>query len=104
MLVLRRKLDEAIVINQMITVRVLAVEGTCVKLGILAPPEVAVVREELLTADRQHAHLRIKQAALRRETDPQLQSRLKVAIGRLHQSVHQLPTLTRVKAQPIPAQ
>ena len=48
MLVLRRKNGEAIVLNQVITIRVLAVEGDRVKLGIDAPPDVIVVREELL--------------------------------------------------------
>jgi len=48
MLVLRRKAGEAIVLNQVITIRVLGVEGDRVKLGIDAPPDVIVVREELL--------------------------------------------------------
>lgn len=49
MLVLRRKAGEAIVLNQVIVIRVLNVEGDRVKLGIDAPPDVIVVREELLT-------------------------------------------------------
>ncbi len=48
MLVLRRKAGEAIVLNQVIVIRVLNVEGDRVKLGIDAPPDVIVVREELL--------------------------------------------------------
>ncbi|MGH2487823.1 MAG: carbon storage regulator, partial [Ktedonobacterales bacterium] len=40
MLVLRRKAGEAIVLNGVITIHVLAVEGERVKLGISAPPEV----------------------------------------------------------------
>ena len=48
MLVLRRKAGEAIVLNQVIKIRVLGVEGDRVKLGIDAPPDVIVVREELL--------------------------------------------------------
>jgi carbon storage regulator len=48
MLVLRRKSGEAIVLNQVIKIRVLGVEGDRVKLGIDAPPDVIVVREELL--------------------------------------------------------
>ncbi len=48
MLVLRRKASEAIVLNQVIVIRVLGVEGDRVKLGIDAPPDVIVVREELL--------------------------------------------------------
>ncbi len=48
MLVLRRKAGEAIVLNGTITIHVLAVEGERVKLGINAPPEVVIVRSELL--------------------------------------------------------
>jgi len=50
MLVLRRKVGEAIVLNGVITVYVLAVEGERVKLGINAPPDVVIVRQELLDA------------------------------------------------------
>jgi carbon storage regulator len=50
MLVLRRKVGEAIVLNGVITVYVLAVEGERVKLGINAPPDVVIVRQELLEA------------------------------------------------------
>src|SRR5258707_15796679 len=48
MLVLRRKAGEAIVLNGVITIHVLAVEGERVKLGISAPPEVGIVCSELL--------------------------------------------------------
>lgn len=48
MLVLRRKAGEAIVLDGAITIYVLAVEGERVKLGISAPPEVVIVRSELL--------------------------------------------------------
>lgn len=53
MLVLRRKAGEAIVLNGTITIHVLAVEGERVKLGISAPPEVVIVRSELLEAQEQ---------------------------------------------------
>jgi carbon storage regulator len=48
MLVLRRKAGEAIILNGSITIHVLAVEGVRVMLGISAPPEVVIVRSELL--------------------------------------------------------
>ena len=48
MLVLRRKAGAAIVLNGTITIHVLAVEGERVKLGINAPPDVVIVRSELL--------------------------------------------------------
>lgn len=50
MLVLTRKIDEGIVIGGNITVKVLAVEGNRVKLGITAGKEVSIIREEILEA------------------------------------------------------
>jgi carbon storage regulator len=50
MLVLRRKVGESIVIAGVINISVLAVEGERVKIGISAPPDVTIVREELLRA------------------------------------------------------
>jgi carbon storage regulator len=47
MLVLSRKREEAIVIGNGITVTVLAVDGDRVKLGVVAPSEVPVHREEV---------------------------------------------------------
>jgi carbon storage regulator len=48
MLVLRRKVGESIVLAGIISISVLAVEGERVKIGISAPPDVSIVREELL--------------------------------------------------------
>ena len=48
MLVLRRKVGESIVLAGVIHISVLAVEGERVKIGISAPPDVSIVREELL--------------------------------------------------------
>ena len=48
MLVLRRKVGETIILDGVISVSVLAVEGERVKIGITAPLEVTIVREELL--------------------------------------------------------
>ena len=48
MLVLRRKEGESIIMNGVIKVTILAIEGDRVKIGIAAPPDVIVVREELL--------------------------------------------------------
>ena len=47
MLVLSRKLGEVITIGDDISVTVLAVDGERVKLGIVAPAEVPVHREEV---------------------------------------------------------
>jgi carbon storage regulator len=62
MLVLRRKVGEAIVLNGVITVYVLAVEGERVKLGINAPPDVVIVRQELLDSVAQENRAARKQA------------------------------------------
>ena len=50
MLVLRRKVGETIVLDGVISVSVLAVEGERVKIGIVAPSSVTIVRQELLKA------------------------------------------------------
>lgn len=47
MLVLSRKKDEAIIINNDITVRVVEIRGDKVRLGIVAPKEVPVHRQEV---------------------------------------------------------
>ena len=47
MLVLSRKSGEAVVIGNGITVKILAVSGDRVKLGVVAPAEVPVHREEV---------------------------------------------------------
>jgi|APFre7841882654_1041346.scaffolds.fasta_scaffold346361_1 carbon storage regulator len=47
MLILTRKIDQAIVIRDNILVRVLGVERDRVKLGICAPEEIIILREEL---------------------------------------------------------
>ena len=47
MLVLTRKVGEKVVIDGCITVTVLAVDGSKIRLGITAPPEVRIDREEV---------------------------------------------------------
>ncbi len=47
MLILTRKIDQSIVIQGNITVMVLGVERDRVKLGIAAPVDITVLREEL---------------------------------------------------------
>jgi carbon storage regulator len=47
MLILSRKLNESIIIDGRIIVKVLRIEKESVKLGIQAPPEVPVHREEI---------------------------------------------------------
>lgn len=47
MLVLSRKLEESIRIGENIVVRVVKIKGGSVRLGIEAPKDIEVVREEL---------------------------------------------------------
>lgn len=51
MLVLSRKLEEAIMIGNGVTVRILEIKGDRVKLGLTAPAAVSIMRGELLTAN-----------------------------------------------------
>jgi carbon storage regulator len=49
MLVLTRRLNESVVIPELgVTIRLVAVKGNAVRIGIEAPHDVAVFREELL--------------------------------------------------------
>lgn len=50
MLILTRKANQAVVIDGTTIVRVLSIDGDRVKLGIEAPVEISVVRDELLRA------------------------------------------------------
>jgi len=57
MLVLTRRVDESISIGDSITVTVLAVEGDRVKLGITAPREVLILRQEVADAVKEQTRL-----------------------------------------------
>ncbi len=48
MLVLSRKTDEAIVIGDDIVIKIISVDKGVVKLGIEAPKNISIVRQELL--------------------------------------------------------
>jgi carbon storage regulator len=50
MLILSRKPDESIVIDDRITIKILEVRGNQIRLGIEAPKEISIMREELLAA------------------------------------------------------
>ena len=47
MLVLTRKVGEVVIIDGCITVTVVSVDGNKIRLGITAPPEVRIDREEV---------------------------------------------------------
>ena len=47
MLILKRKLNESIIIGDSIEVKITDIQGDSVKLGITAPRDISVFREEL---------------------------------------------------------
>jgi carbon storage regulator CsrA len=55
MLILTRKIDQSIIIQGNIQIMVLGVERDRVKLGIAAPADITVLREELTLDDSQNA-------------------------------------------------
>lgn len=56
MLVLSRKKDEKIIIGDQITVMVIEIRGDKVRLGIDAPKEVTVHRQEVYEAIQRESH------------------------------------------------
>ena len=48
MLVLSRRANESIIIGQDISISILSVRGNCVRIGVKAPPEVSILRHELV--------------------------------------------------------
>src|SRR5512133_3670510 len=68
MLVLARKVDESIVIGNSIVVTVLAIEGDNVKIGIAAPRDVPILRQEVFQAVRDQEKI---QEMLAEETKPE---------------------------------
>jgi len=58
MLVLTRKLNESIIIDGGITVTITAIDRNRVRIGISAPRDVSIQREELLVRDSEFADQR----------------------------------------------
>jgi carbon storage regulator len=61
MLILSRKLNESIVIDGRITIKVMRVDGEVVKLGIAAPMDVPVHRQEVYEEIRNSNHEAVTQ-------------------------------------------
>jgi carbon storage regulator len=67
MLVLSRKEGEEVVIGDNIRLTVVAIRGNQVRLGITAPPDVAIQREELCPKDEESGTLPVRRPALEAE-------------------------------------
>ncbi len=64
MLVLTRHVNESITIGDSIIVTVLAIEGDRIKLGITAPREIHILRQEVYQAIKEQERLEEKLASL----------------------------------------
>ena len=70
MLILTRKIDQSIIIQGNIQIMVLGVERDRVKLGIAAPAEISVLREELVVDDSLNAPSPIRRKLARPNLTP----------------------------------
>jgi len=68
MLVLTRKLEESIVIGQDVTITILAIDKDKVKIGIIAPREIQVLRKELFQAIQEQSAVE-EQLAISQKTE-----------------------------------
>lgn len=84
MLVLSRKVGQSLIIGNDIVVRLLEIRGQQIRLGVEAPPDVSVVREELhrAVADAN------KEAA---QAEPRSVAAIADALRRRHQNGEDLP-------------
>jgi len=63
MLILQRKAGESLIIGEDITIRVVSVDGTRVRLAISAPEDVPILRSELVTATAANRDSAMEEAA-----------------------------------------
>lgn len=63
MLILQRKPGESLVIGENVTVSVVSIEGGRVRLAISAPPEIPILRSELLDATEANRDSAAEEAA-----------------------------------------
>jgi carbon storage regulator len=64
MLYLSRRAGEAVIINNSVEVRVIAVHGRTVRLGLRFPPDCSVLREEVFRQIREGNEAAARSAAL----------------------------------------
>jgi len=67
MLVISRKVDESLVLGDDIVVTILAIEGDRVKIGIAAPRDTIILRQEIYQAVQDQVKI---QEMLAKETEP----------------------------------
>jgi carbon storage regulator len=77
MLILTRKLGESITVGDDIKITFLEVKGKQVKLGIEAPPQIAVHREEIYNLIREQNIQAVKAANIEKEILPDIWNGLK---------------------------
>lgn len=63
MLILQRKAGESLLIGEDITIRVVSVDGTRVRLAISAPEDIPILRSELVTATAANRDSAIEESA-----------------------------------------
>lgn len=78
MLVLTRKVDESIVIGDSIVVTVLAIEGEQIKIGIDAPRDVPILRQEVFDAVQDQAKI---QELMAKEAKPDALEQLRTLLS-----------------------
>jgi carbon storage regulator len=67
MLVISRKVDESVLLGETIVVTVLAIEGDRVKIGINAPRDTIILRQEIYQAVQDQVKI---QELMSKETEP----------------------------------
>jgi len=88
MLVLTRRVDESIAIGDSIIVTVLAIEGERVKIGISAPREIVILRQEVFQAVQDQVKI---QEILAQKPEPDSFEQLRKLLASENESENQEP-------------